>query len=54
MQLLLVLVRQGLRRWRRAAALLLAAYVALYCGILDWLPLQRRGLVASDVDVVSE
>lgn len=35
-------------------ALLLAAYLALYCGVLDWLPLQRRGFVATELDVVSE
>lgn len=47
------LVSQARRRWR-VAALLLATYVALYAGILDWLPLQRRGMVDSDLDVVSE
>ena len=53
MQPSMAMVSQARRRWR-VAALLLAAYVALYGGILDWLPLQRRGIVDSDLDVVSE
>jgi hypothetical protein len=54
MQLSVALVSQARRRRWRVAALLLAAYVALYGGILDWLPLQRRSMVDSDLDVVSE
>lgn len=33
---------------------LLTIYLALYCGALDWLPLQRRGFVPGELDVVSE
>jgi hypothetical protein len=53
MPIAMLLVSQARRRWR-VAALLLATHVALYAGILDWLPLQRRGMVDSDLDVVSE
>ena len=53
MQFSMAMISQARRRWR-VAALLLAAYVALYAGVLDWLPLQRRGMADSDLDVVSE
>lgn len=44
---------QARRRWR-VGVMLLAAYLALYCGLLDWLPLQTRGFVSTELDVVSE